>query len=276
MAAVDDITLNAYLDGELDAAAATDVEAALARDPVLQRRLESVARSTALMRAAFAPALHEPLPERLARIGTAPVSSSAAGATVVPLIARRRRSWLIPASIAASLVLAALGGTYSYDRYVTSGRGLPRLIAGDYWLDAVANFHQVYSRIYVDEDRALVDVNGEDADRVSSFFAQHLSRNLQVPDLARHGFWLQGGRLLLIQTKPSAQIVYVADNGKTLALSILTATGGRDVTPRLERRRDANVLHWRTDGINYALVGDIEPELLHAIAAEIAPKLRGA
>lgn len=277
MATVDDITLNAYLDGELDELGAHEVEAALARDPALQRRLDGLARTVALTRAALAPALHEALPDRLAAIATprAPMPN-AAGATVVTLAPRAARRWMVPAALAASLLLAMVGGGVGYEHYISSGRGLPRLVAGDSWLDTVSNFHQVYARIYADEDRALVDISGDDAERVGAFFGQRLARDLQVPDLANHGFSLQGGRLVMIQSKPSAQIVYVADNGKTLTLSVLSAAGGRDTAPRLERRRDANVLHWRSGGTNYALVGDIEPGLMNAIAADIAPKLLGA
>lgn len=277
MATVDDITLNAYLDGELDEPGAREVEAALARYPALQRRLDGLARAVALARAALTPALHEALPDRLAAIATAPAAMpSPAGANVVTLTPRATRRWVVPAALAASLVLTMVGGGIGYEHYISSGRGLPRLVAGDSWLDTVSNFHQVYARIYADEDRALVDIAGDDAERVGAFFGQRLARNLQVPDLTGHGFALQGGRLVLIQSKPSAQIVYVADNGKTLTLSILSVAGGRDQAPRLERRRDANVLHWRSGGTNYALVGDIEPGLMNAIAADIAPKLLGA
>lgn len=277
MTTVDDITLNAYLDGELDEPGAREVEAALARDPVLQRRLDGLVRAVALTRAALAPALHESVPDRLAAIATAPDSKPrSAGAAVVSLAPRAQRRWVVPAALAASLLLAMVGGGIGYEHYISSGRGLPRLVAGDAWLDTVSNFHQVYARIYADEDRALVDIAGDDAERVGSFFSQRLARSLQVPDLSGHGFALQGGRLVIIQAKPSAQIVYVANNGKTLTLSVLSAGGGRDIAPRLERRRDANVLHWRSGGTNYALVGDIETNLLHAIATDIAPKLLGA
>ena len=280
MQAVDDITLNAYLDGELDSAAVRDVEMALARDPELRRRLDQLSQSTALLRAALAPALHELLPDKLSAIAGAPtVASASEGAEVVPFAARAavtaRRRWIVPASLAASLLLAAIGANYSYERYFVRGDDLPRLIAGDYWLDAVSNFHQVYTRIYANESRALVDIPGDNAEQVNSFFGPKLRRNLQVPDLTAHGLWLQGGRLLVIQGKPSAQIVYVAQNGKTLALSILSSTG-RDVAPILERRRDANVLHWRRDGFNYALVGEMDPALMRTIAEEIAPKMFGA
>lgn len=108
---ITDEQLMAYADGELDAAAAAGVEAAIAADPALA---EAVARHRALrrrLREAFAPALDEPVPEHLmARVrapAAAPVAASGAApaAEVVPL--RPRRRWALPewAGMAAALAL---------------------------------------------------------------------------------------------------------------------------------------------------------------------------
>lgn len=111
--------LMAYADGELDAAAAAEVDAAITADPALA---QAVARHRALrrqLRDAFAPALDESVPEHLmalvrapvAATGGAPVAAPAAAsgtapvADVVPL--RPRRRWALPewAGMAAALAL---------------------------------------------------------------------------------------------------------------------------------------------------------------------------
>lgn len=116
---ITDELLMAYADGELDAAASAEVEAAIAADPALA---QTVARHRALrrqLREAFAPALDEPVPEHLMALVRAPAATSAAatGATpaatsgaapvadVVPL--RPRRRWALPewAGMAAALAL---------------------------------------------------------------------------------------------------------------------------------------------------------------------------
>ena len=99
---ITDEQLMAYADGELDAAAAAGVEAAMAADPALA---EAGARHRALrrqLRDAFAPALDEPVPEHLLARLRAP---AAPAAEVLPL--RPRRRWALPewAGIAAALVL---------------------------------------------------------------------------------------------------------------------------------------------------------------------------
>lgn len=62
MIATDDATLLAYLDGELEHADAEALEKELDRDPLAAQRLASFAGSTALLRAALAPATHGRMP----------------------------------------------------------------------------------------------------------------------------------------------------------------------------------------------------------------------
>lgn len=62
MTTYDDATLLAYLDGELAGAEAEALEADLARDERLAERLQEFAGSSALLRAALAPATHGRMP----------------------------------------------------------------------------------------------------------------------------------------------------------------------------------------------------------------------
>ncbi|MFN3964370.1 MAG: zf-HC2 domain-containing protein [Silanimonas lenta] len=99
--------LYAYLDGELDAAACREVEAALAADPALAAELAAQRRLREQLHEALGPVLDEPVPERL-RAMARPVD---AGATVVDLAARRaaRRSWRWPATGMGMAAAVALG-----------------------------------------------------------------------------------------------------------------------------------------------------------------------
>ena len=58
-------TLLAYVDNELDAAARAEVEAAIAADPELARRVEQQRSLRKLLGAAYGPVLEEPVPPRL-------------------------------------------------------------------------------------------------------------------------------------------------------------------------------------------------------------------
>src|ERR1700744_3280903 len=61
-------TLMAYVDSELDAAARAEVEAAMRRDPEIEQRLAEYRGLRAKLKAAYEPALADPVPARLRAI----------------------------------------------------------------------------------------------------------------------------------------------------------------------------------------------------------------
>jgi anti-sigma-K factor RskA len=115
---IDDDTLQAYVDGELDAASAARIDAALAHDAVLARRVDRARDVRAQLRAVFDPVLNEPVPARLSALLQPPSAQSATPATspVMPAgghgVTRRRtthRRWFVPsAALAASVALLAV------------------------------------------------------------------------------------------------------------------------------------------------------------------------
>lgn len=120
----DEAMLVAYVDGELDAATARRLEAAIAEDPEAQAEVRLLRESAAAARGAYDGILREPVPERLTAALAGRTAEGRKPDTVVPLRgARPTRSsvarWLLP--LAASLLLVALGftgGLYA-ERYDT-------------------------------------------------------------------------------------------------------------------------------------------------------------
>lgn len=77
--APDDLTLMAYADGQLDAAARREVERAVTADPALAARVQQHQALARRLAAAYAPVLDEPLPSRFQPWLQAPVDATAAG-----------------------------------------------------------------------------------------------------------------------------------------------------------------------------------------------------
>ena len=112
---LDDATLMAYADGELDAAQRAPIAAALEKDPALAARVEKHRALRAEVAGAFAAVLSEPVPERLraAAVGSAAPAERVRGnivqfptrGTRAPSTAWRAREWL---AMAASLVLGVV------------------------------------------------------------------------------------------------------------------------------------------------------------------------
>jgi negative regulator of sigma E activity len=104
-----DETVMAYVDGELDEKARAEMDAALATDPELARR---VARHRALrdrLRGEFAPVLQEPVPERLV-VAVRGTAARPGPNDAIPLTPRRTARWSWPqwTAMAASLAVGAL------------------------------------------------------------------------------------------------------------------------------------------------------------------------
>lgn len=106
---IDDDTLQAYVDGQLDAEATARIDALLATDPLLAARVQRERALRAALRGAFDPVLDEPIPARLAALLQAPAADAPlASVTAVPT-PRPRRRWAMPAlAMAASIAALAV------------------------------------------------------------------------------------------------------------------------------------------------------------------------
>ncbi len=115
-----DELLMAYADGELDAAERTRVEAAVAADPELARRVAAHRALRTTMAASYSKVLDEPVPERLAALARTTPAQSATG-QVLPFRrqAAPRRPWLQWGSLAASFVLGALVWQFGSRQYLS-------------------------------------------------------------------------------------------------------------------------------------------------------------
>jgi hypothetical protein len=109
----DDETLMAYADGELDEAQRADIEAAIARDPVLASRVARHRALRAEVADAFAGVLEQPVPAQLEAAALRTAARAEPRGNVVPFPARasrapatawRAREWT---AMAASVVLGA-------------------------------------------------------------------------------------------------------------------------------------------------------------------------
>jgi hypothetical protein len=125
----DDEILMAYVDGEVDEKLRAEIDAAIARDPALARRVERQRAVRAKVAGAFAKVLDQPLPDHLMRAarGAGASESPASRGNVLQFPARptrapspswRGREW---AAMAASLLL---GAVISW-RLLATGDGAP-------------------------------------------------------------------------------------------------------------------------------------------------------
>ena len=282
-----DEALIAYLDGELDPAEQRHVEAWIEADPAIRDRLAALADSADLVRGAYADIIDEPIPEQLlaAARGEVAVSRDAREAEIHVLRPRRAagpasgRRWYIGLAAAAGLFGLMVGGAGTY-----VGMGLlPKTGGADQtqlaataaqriWLDNAAASYKLAVNA---GDGMLVDVPASNDPREALQRISQTVPQVRLPDLKPWGLILRGARLVVVDGRPAAQLVYVADDKALGAVTlVISASKQPDLSPTIERRQDINLLYWRNQGRAYALVGQADIGYLWGIANDIAWQLR--
>jgi anti-sigma factor RsiW len=280
-----DEALVAYLDGELDAAERVHVEAWIEADPNVRDRLLALAESATTLRAAFADFITEPVPDRLLAAARGEITT-ATEAEIVEFRPRRAaepsappsRRWYVQLATAAGLFGLVVGGGVGY---VGNGMLRPAAVPTDRqlqtaalnnWLDTAAGD---YKLIVNAGGSSLVDVpaNGDNGD-VLQKISQNLPQQVRLPDLKPWGLSFQGARLVVVDGKPAAQLVYTTDNKAIGPLAlIIGSTKQPDIAPTFEKRQDLNLLYWRHQGRASVLVGQSEIGYLWGIANDVAWQL---
>jgi anti-sigma factor RsiW len=279
-----DEALVAYLDDELDAEERAHVEAWLDADPTVRDRLLALAEGARMLRGAFAEFANEPVPERLIAAARGETVAASEAEIVVlrpkqakPAAAPTRR-WYVQLATAAGLFGLAVGAGAGYFGTTTlTPAKIPtdeqvQTAAVNNWLDNAAGD---YKLIVNAGGSALVDVpaTGDNGD-VLQKISQNLPQQVRLPDLKPWGLSFQGARLVVVDGKPAAQLVYTTDNKAIGPLTlIIGSTKQADIAPTFERRQDLNLLYWRHQGRASVLVGQSEIGYLWGIANDVAWQL---
>jgi anti-sigma factor RsiW len=242
-------TLMAYVDGKLDPAARTLVEA----DPAVLAEAATLQRQSDAIRTLYAPAAAEPVPtrldpHRLALLAQRKQRQSVAQAAMIVAV--------LGIGIAAGWLLRPAAAPELYDRLIA---------------DAVSAH-----TVYVAENRHAVEVAGTDAEHLSTWLSNRLDTTLAMPDLSDQGLAFLGGRLLPAPAIPggrAAQLMYETPDGERLTLYITPATGIEGPSYEAVSFGSEQVLYWANPVFTCTIVGNRTPEQLQAIANAVFAQL---
>lgn len=280
-----DEALVAYLDGELDDAERQDIDAWLDSDASARDRLVALAASAALVRSAFADIVNESTPERLIAAAqgksaiTVPreaeiivLNPAAQAAAAKPA----RRRWVATAIAAgiAGLVIGGGGGYFGLGMLALPAATENSTLAAatNDWLDNAAGY---YKLMVSAGDNKLIDVPASgDTREALQKISQDLPQQVRLPDLKPWGLTFRGARLVVVDGRPAAQLVYTTDNKAIGPLTLIIGSSKEpDIAPTYERRQDVNLLYWRHQGRAYVLGGQTDIGYLWGIANDIAWQL---
>jgi anti-sigma factor RsiW len=238
----DDLLLHAYVDGELDAAGAIEIEGRLAAEPELARERD---RLLALRAAIRTHAFREPASEAL----RAHIEAKLFGEEAARPASRGFFVRLGPmAGLAASIAVA--GGLAGY-------LAAPRPTPESETMQAL-----VYAHMRSQISGRPVDVASSDRHTVKPWLAAKLPVSAIVVDLSSEGFPLVGGRVDIVEGVGAPTLVFKRRE-HLVSLTELPARGGA-TKPMRETQDGYPVESWSDGSHFYVAVSDLSPAELQA------------
>jgi anti-sigma factor RsiW len=250
--------LSAYLDGELDPTEADAIEALLDSDPDVQEQLEALVHAQAEAQDYFDAQLNHPVSLSLVKQiqETKPPQSPSRPEVIAPA----RPIW---GALAASLVALVIGGAGGY---LYKDSTTPVQVTG--WLSDIADYHGVYAS----QARHLVEVGADEADHIEAWLGKTVGASFSIPDLTEFGLTFEGGRLLVANGKPVAQLMYRQADGTVIALCLQRSnTTPEGQGPFKERTiKGFDFVSWTANGADYVVIGPAGQPNLNAVATQAA------
>jgi anti-sigma factor RsiW len=237
--------LHAYADAQLSAEDMARVERWLREHPDDLARVRDWQGQNRAIQAMFAP-YRTTRPGDTAMFADAPQPA--------------RSAWLrAPAAIAAGLCLFLAG--------VATGHFLPTA-PSHLFVEQAALHDEANSAflIYASEVRHPVEVRANEKDHLVTWLGKRLGHKFAAPDLSGLGFSLVGGRLVPVNGKAGALLMYEDATGKRLTVMV-GQSGDNDVTSfRFASSGPVETFYWIDDRLSYAVTGEIPRDMLRRIA----------
>jgi anti-sigma factor RsiW len=250
----DDQKLTAYLDGELDAAERSALDARLIADPNLRARLDALRAAGDRTRLAFAALLEAaPVADMRARLESA---LAAAPARAAPPWRQR------VAAIAAAAAIVAFAAGLGAGRW-SAGSG-DRLAEGDDWRQSVVE----YMALYTPESFGPA-ASPKLADQLATL-SQQLGAPLDVERLQLDGLSLRVAVPLQYEGSPLGEIGYL-DGATPVAFCILR-DGEPDAALATSSRNGFALASWAQGGRGFMLIGKVPAERLTTLARSLKEK----
>jgi anti-sigma factor RsiW len=237
----DIVLLNAYLDDELDAAAALAMERRLAADPVLAAERDRIEAVRTALRERLP--RETPSPELRTRI------ERAVGIRPAFRPSLFQPNWgTLAASIAATAIVASL---------ITSHVVAPPP-------------HREAGAVLSSHVRALMapqptDVASSERHTVKPWFNGRLVQAPRVVNLESGGFPLAGGRVDVIDGHPAPTLVYKRRQ-HVISLIAIAAPDRGDTSPSRDSSAGYNIVRWADHGVVYWAISDLNAQELDEFA----------
>ena len=134
---------------------------------------------------------------------------------------------------------------------------------------AQAELHQEASSaflIYASEVRHPVEVRADEKDHLVKWLSKKLGHQLAAPDLSARGFSLVGGRLVPVNGRAGALLMYEDAAGKRLTILVGQSEANAVTSFRFASEGKIETFYWIDEKLSYAVTGEIPRDVLRNVA----------
>ncbi|PST22069.1 anti-sigma factor [Mesorhizobium plurifarium] len=246
--------LHAYVDGQLSQPEHKRIEAWLEKHPARAEELRQWQAQAATLKQHFA-------------------SYARSGEEDRAMIAAHRAAGAVRSATPAFMLRRLAAGLLIFGVGVVAGAYAPDLIAPRSQLAAAAS--ETFPRqaqsaflIYASEVRHPVEVGAGERDHLAKWLGKRLDYTLKIPDLSPLGFSLVGGRLIPVNGKAGAMLMYEDGTGSRLTVLLGRNTENRETSFRIASQGNVETFYWIDGEIGYAVTGEVPRGLLQKVADE--------
>jgi len=174
--------------------------------------------------------------------------------------------WRKAGLLAASLLLflsGAVAGIYA-DRFYAGNPPAETASA----LESLPRQSKTAFLVYASEKRHPVEVGADDEAHLITWLGKRLDYKLVAPDLRSEGFSLVGGRLLPVNGRAGAMLMYQDAGGQRLTVLLGKNAKSTETSFRFETSGSIETFYWIDGEIGYAGTGEVTRAKLQTIAEE--------
>lgn len=241
--------LHAYADAQLSNGELARVEAWLRDHPDDAEKVRQWQAQNCMIQTMFEP-------YRAAKPADAELFASPADNAPVPASHSWRARGL---RVAAGLCLFALGAVAGH--YVPLGTPTGATEEASVHQEASSAF-----LIYTSEVRHPVEVKADEKDHLVKWLSKKLGHQLAAPDLSARGFSLVGGRLVPVNGKAGALLMYEDAAGKRLTILVGQSEADAITSFRFAAQGPVETFYWVDEKLSYAVTGEIPRDVLRRVA----------
>jgi anti-sigma factor RsiW len=250
---VTETDLHAFVEGFLDEQRRREVESWLKNHPGEEAEVRQWQAQAAELKAAFSNYAKPRENDRILLSVAGPAGKSS-------------MLWRKTALIAASLMLFLSGAAAGV--YGARLLSQPAQVENTVTFESLPGQSKTAFLVYASEKRHPVEVGADQEEHLVTWLGKRLDYKLVAPDLKTLGFSLVGGRLLPVNGKAGAMLMYQDAAGQRLTVLLGKNPENGETSFRFESAGALETFYWIDGAIGYAVTGEVSRAKLQEIAEE--------